>query len=60
MPLKHQGDKWSLFRQCEGVDSYHHARYVCDWYDIKYTNMRDLVADNARFLMELDRERKRI
>ena len=59
MPPKYQGDKWCMFRQCEGVDSYHHARYECDWYDTKYVEMGDPVADNARFLVELDRERKR-
>ena len=40
-------------------DSYHHARYECQWYDTKYQDKGDPVADNARFLVELDRERKK-
>ena len=59
MPPKHQGDKWCLFRQCDGVDSYYHARWECQWYDTKYQDMGDPVADNAKFIVGLDKERKK-
>ena len=58
-PEKHRGDRWCMFRQCDGKDSYEHVRFECAWYDTKFEDTGLPIDDNAKFLMNLDTERRR-
>ena len=45
--------------QCDGLDSYVHVRFECQWYVTKYKDTGIPVDDNVSFLMRLDEERRR-
>ena len=51
------GDRWILFDECEGRDMYHHGRFECKLYNIKYRDTGKPVCGNAEFLVKLDQER---
>ena len=48
-----------MFSECGGVDSLTVDEHECDWYKTKYADKGDPMSDNTRYLVRLDRERKR-
>ena len=58
MRLKDSGDRSCLFPGCGGEDTYKHVQYSCQFYSTKYKNNNEAVLDNAKFLVELNEERR--
>ena len=61
--LKDQNDRSCPHILCDGVDNYNHARFECKYVETKYKKTFNFnlseVKDNATFLVELNKERRR-